>query len=257
MKDTDSVSIRQFDISSGDTRKNISLQRNEVHVWIASLNKPVHDLQLLKQTLSDSERERANRFRFDSDRVRFIAAHGQLRMILARYVGIEPRVLDFASEQHGKPHLSLPAGPSFLKFNLSRSGDIGLIGITRDRNIGVDIEAVHQVVDFNGIVRDFFSPKEQAMFRTLPESERPKAFFRCWTCREAYLKATGSGLAASTKPFDVSPVLNGNLHEISLPESEDEAAGWSLKPLEPALGYVGAVAFNLSVVAPQADTEQY
>lgn len=198
-------------------------------------------LRLLEQLLAVDERARAGRFHFERDRRRFIAARGQLRTILGRYVGVDPRALVFSYGLRGKPFLARFETIG-LKFNLSHSGELALIAVTQDRDIGVDLEEIHSLGDAEQIAERFFSARENAVLCTLPKADRLEAFFHCWTLKEAYLKATGNGLARATNSFDVGFARGETARLLSVEGESEEALRWSLVGLAPARGYVGAVA---------------
>jgi 4'-phosphopantetheinyl transferase len=131
-------------------------------------------------------------------------AHGRLREILAARLEVSPETLQFGAAEHGKPHLAGPEARSGLHFNLSHSGDRGLVGWAEHRHLGVDIELWRPLGDEAALVRRFFSPAENAAYEALPESQRTQGFFECWTRKEAYIKAVGRGLGLALDSFDVS-----------------------------------------------------
>lgn len=219
----------------------LSLPRDRVDLWKARLNLPEVSLRLLEQTLSSDERTRAERFRFDRDRRRFIAARGQLRMILGRYVEVDPQALVFSYGLHGKPFLAQPFRTA-PKFNLSHSGELALVAVTLNREIGIDLEEIRCFDNAERLAERFFSRRENAALRALPETERLAAFYCCWTLKEAYVKATGNGLATATGSFDVVVDRAEPASLLSVEASSEEASLWSLLRLAPAPGYAGAVA---------------
>jgi 4'-phosphopantetheinyl transferase len=219
----------------------LSLPRDHVDLWKAGLNPPEVSLRLLEQTLASDERTRAERFRFDRDRRRFIAARGQLRMILSRYVEVDPQALVFSYGLHEKPFLALPFRTG-LKFNLSHSGELALVAVTLNREIGIDLEEIRHFDIAERLAERFFSRRENAALRALPEAERLAAFYCCWTLKEAYLKATGNGLARATDSFDVVFDRAEPARLLSVEGKSEEASFWSLLRLAPAPGYAGAVA---------------
>lgn len=231
------------DISSYwvDPPDALSLPRDRVDLWRAMLNQPEADLRLLEQTLAPDERSRAARFRFDRDRRRFVAARGQLRTILSRYVEVDAQTLVVSYGPRGKPFLSLPFRAA-LKFNLSHSGELALIAVTLSREVGVDLEEIRSMDNADKLAQRFFSARENAALRTLSEEERLEAFYRCWTLKEAYLKATGDGLTRATDSFDVVFDSAEPARLLSVEGETAEAFRWSLMRLAPAPGYVGAVA---------------
>jgi 4'-phosphopantetheinyl transferase len=241
---TCAVPWRGANISAG-------LNTGEVHVWLLRLDLPPRNLAELRHILNDQERQRAARFHFEGDSHRFIAAHGQLRILLGRYLAREPGTVAFQESRSGKPCLG--GDPGRLRFNLSHSGERALLAVALGREIGVDIERIDREVCLHEIAQRFFSPAEQCSLLACPKEEQREAFFRCWTRKEAFVKAHGEGLSFGLDQFSVS--LNpaaALLLEIG--GDTDEAARWQLHHLEPAPGYVGAVAFprviNSGTVTP-------
>jgi 4'-phosphopantetheinyl transferase len=234
--------VSQPECRWADPPDTLALPRDQVHLWKVRLNQTETQLRLLEQTLTSDELARAERFHFERDRRRFIAAHGHFRTILGRYAGVDPRALVFSYGLRGKPFFAQPfeAGP--LKFNLSHSGELALIAVTQCRDVGVDLEEIHALDASERIADRFFSPRENSALRALPEAERLEAFFRCWTLKEAYVKATGTGLARATDSFDVTFTRGEPARLLSVDGQLEEAYFWSLVGLAPALGYVGAVA---------------
>jgi len=178
----------------------LRLTEDAVHVWAASLDVGVARFRSLGRHLSDDERDRALRLRSRFDRTRFVAARGIFRELAGRYLGVEPRSIRFAYGPFGKPRLD----ESSLAINLSRAGDLALFAFARGREIGVDIERVRHGFPCERVAEDFFSPAEISSLQAFPPRERCAAFFRCWTRKEAYLKARGDGLAVDLRSFDVS-----------------------------------------------------
>jgi len=197
----------------------------------------------LAQTLSGDEMARAERFRFEGDRRRFIVSRGVLRAILGQYLGIEPSHLNFSYGQHGKPSLAAGFGGDALRFNLAHSHELALYAFTRGREVGVDLERVRPLPDAGEIAARFFSRRENAELEGIPDCRKLEAFFTYWTCKEAYIKATGDGLARNLDQVEVS-LAPGPARLLSVGGALEEAARWSLLAMNPASGYVAAVAFE-------------
>jgi 4'-phosphopantetheinyl transferase len=223
--------------------ENLTLGHQDVHVWQASLALAPASVQYLEQVLAADERERAARFHFQRDRVRFVAAHGLLRVILGRYLGDEPGRLTFSLGSHGKPALSAPANaPHPLRFNLSHSHDVALYAVARSREVGVDVERIRMDQDLMQLAARFFSPGEVAALRALPESILPEAFFNCWARKEAYIKAVGEGLGLDLRAFEVSLRPGEPAALLVTRHDPREASRWALHHLTPAPGYAAALA---------------
>lgn len=178
----------------------LQLPENAVHVWAASLDVGAARRRALGRHLSRGEVERALRLRCERDRMRFVVARGILRELVGRYVGVDPHCARFRYGAHGKPVVS----DSELAISVSRTRDRALFAFARRRELGVDIERVRPDFPCERIAAAFFSAPEIQSLRALPCEERPEAFFRCWTRKEAYLKARGDGLTVDLASFDVS-----------------------------------------------------
>ena len=214
----------------------LMLEGNTAHVWAVDLERETH---LLAEVLSADEWARADRFLFEKHRAHFVAARGCLRAILAKYMECKPGELAFFYGEHGKPALASPWDKSQLRFNLSHSAGLALIAVSRCCEIGVDVEHLSRNIDqMKDIARRFFAPGEYERLCALPQEEQRRAFFHCWTRKEAYLKAVGTGLAQSLKNFEVSLGRKAKLLQIK----EGNTENWTLRHLAPAKGYVGSVA---------------
>jgi len=230
---------------------SLSLASGAVHVWRASLAQPPHLQETFLRTLDDYERARADRFHFEQHRRRFVLGRGFLRALLARYLQVEPAEVRFVYGPYGKPLLSDEHGARRLRFNASHSHELAAYAFAEEHELGIDVEYVKE--DFAGedIARHFFSAHEVETLLALPESERAAAFFRCWTRKEAYIKAIGSGLSHPLDEFDVT--LTAGEQAALIRDYRDKHANsrWSMFNLE-LEGYAGAlVVEGLSVAGVQ------
>lgn len=221
---------------------DLKLKPNEVHVWCASLDQPLSRFQRLTQILSMDERMRAERFHFEQDRRRFIVSRGILKAILARYLSVEASRMQFCYGKNGKPALPDAFGKRNIHFNMSDSEGLAIYGFTRDREIGVDIERIRDISEMNHISERFFSVRENAVFRALPESKKKEAFFACWTRKEAFIKAIGDGLSRPLDKFDVSLVPGEPARLLRIEGDSKGASRWSIQELKPASGFAAAFA---------------
>jgi 4'-phosphopantetheinyl transferase len=214
-----------------------------VHVWAASLRTSPALLETLARTLAPGERQRAEQFRFQRDRDRFVAGRGILRTILGAYVGIGPAAVALEYGSHGKPSLARTHGVAGLHFNLAHSEDLALMAVTRAGTVGIDVERVRRLDDAEDLVARFFSPRESAQFGALPPEQKAAAFFNLWTRKEAWLKATGEGIGSRLGEVEVSFRPGEPAELLSLPGHVGSAgAGWRLYHLAPAPGFIAALA---------------
>lgn len=217
---------------------DLELSYSKVHIWHASLEATAEQLCKFHNVLSHDEMQRAERFYFDGDRKHFIVARALLRHILSVYTECEPGRHSFKYNPYGRPSLN---NEHSLRFSVTHSGAEALYAIARDRDIGIDIEYIHPLKGSDQIVERFFSKAEKAAFHNLPEQSRNRAFFNCWTRKEAYLKALGKGLSHPLDEFSVS-FLPGE-SAISIPTQGDmrEEPDWTIKDIRVNSGYVAAV----------------
>jgi len=225
-------------------QSKLTLGEKDIHIWQAELDLPILGFQKLYQTLSIDERVRAERFHFEKDRKCFIARHGILRTILGCYLNVEPSRLQFCYGKYGKPELADTFGEGPILFNMSDSEGLALYAFTRSQEIGVDIEHIRDIPEMDQITERFFSERENAVFRSLPESKKKEAFFNCWVRKEAFIKAIGAGLHCPLDKFEVSLVPGDPANLPSIQEDSRVAFRWSMQELKPRSGFAAAFAIE-------------
>ena len=191
--------------------------------------------------LSFDEMARANRFHFDKDRTHFVRCRSALRSLLAGYLGISAAEIGFEYLASGKPQLAPEQNPRRLQFNVSHSGNMALIAVGSNLSLGVDIEKIREDVDTASLAERFFSARERAGLRALPVHLRVAGFFACWTRKEAFLKAIGTGLSFPLADFSVSthPDVDPQLEEV---QGDTEAGRlWFLSDLRVGSSYRAAL----------------
>ncbi len=221
------------------------LSPSDIHVWEISLTTTQEKTAELAKLLSPDETSRASRFHFEQDARKYVTARGSLRAILGGYLRIPPRELRFVCSKHGKPSLDDAQGE--IRFNVSHSGELALIAVAQTQNVGVDVEAMREDVETDKLAERFFSVQEREAIRALAPEQRVQAFFRCWTCKEALLKAQGVGLFRSLNSFDVevNPALPARL--LGTRPDAAECGRWHLYDIHVPSGYAAAVAIEGSV----------
>ncbi len=218
-----------------------ALGRQEVQLWTVSLDAPPDHGQSHLACLSEDERERAKRYRFEQDRSRFVAARAALRRILGGCVGLPAAEVVFEYGAYGKP--ALAGGLSGeVQFNLSHCEGLALIAVTSGRRVGVDLERIRSAVAKEALAERFFSDVEVAALRALPPEQQDEAFFACWTRKEAYIKARGDGLSIPLDAFSVSLIPGEPPALLDCSGFPDDVGGWSLQSFTPAPGFVAALA---------------
>ncbi|MEB3338051.1 MAG: 4'-phosphopantetheinyl transferase superfamily protein [Leptolyngbyaceae bacterium] len=216
----------------------LRLLANEVHVWRVKLDQLIEQVPLLEPLLSTEEQVRAKRFRFDLHRSRFIVSRGYLRKILACYLNLQPDQITFGYRARGKPFLAMSTE---ISFNVSHSAGLALYAIAPHRQVGIDVEQVRAIAATE-IANRFFAPSEQATLQSQAPDQQQATFFRYWTCKEAYLKATGEGLAQALDQIEISLNLEAPAQLLKIAGDPQIAKQWAIQELIPDAGYVGAIA---------------
>ena len=219
-----------------------TLNKGEVHVWRVSLCQSAAARASLSGLLTPDEQSRAESYHFQKDRNRFIVARGVLRSILARYLHLAPDELRFAYSPYGKPALRDSEDALNLRFNVSHSHQMALYAITRKSAVGLDIEFIREDFASLQVAEHFFSRREGTMLRALPAVTQARAFFNCWTRKEAYIKARGEGLSYPLDKFAVSLLPGEPASLLQVDNDPLECSRWSLYELSPGPGYVAALA---------------
>lgn len=227
--------IRNVD---ADPQSNFAdLMPGSVDVWQIDLNPPDWETSGLP-LLNDAERARADRYSFPEGRRRSVAARAGVRRVLSRYAGCVPGALQFGYGEHGKPHL---LGYPGLEFNLSHSLEVGVLAVSRDHPVGIDIEAPDRHVEFQSLARRYFSLREVELLQDLKDTRLANTFFRIWTGKEAFIKCLGDGLAYPLDQFAVLPDA-GNGIGLWVAAGRDRGHGVRLAEVGEIPGFVVTVA---------------
>jgi len=187
---------------SQDSEK--SLGDNEIHIWLNYLNLHQARLKHLYPLLSAAEKERSERFKHYKPRKNFIASHGFLHTVLSYYIDVPASEITFKHAEQGKPSIIDEQNKKNIQFNLSHSGNLAILAICKNNQLGVDIEHTDRKTDWAGIARRFFTANEQQDFFKLDESIQEDAFYKIWTRKEAHMKVTGKGLSLPPTQFEIS-----------------------------------------------------
>lgn len=218
--------------------------RTTVHLWAWSLLADPVAEEGLRRHLSPAERVRADRFRFPRDRRRYVIGRGTLRLRLAAYLGCPPSGVGIVQDEYGKPHLAAGLDAGFpLSFNLSHSGDLALLAVGGGPALGVDVEAIRPIEP--GVAECVFAPDERALLDAVPADRRQQAFFTCWTRKEAYVKALGSGLSTPLTAFAVSPDPLLPAAFLRIDGEPGEVASWTLTDVAVGPDYAAALAVRM------------
>ncbi len=200
---------------------------SEVHVWRAEVDRPSAEIEQFVQILAPDEQQRSQRFRFEKDRKKFVIARGLLRMILARYLSVSSDRVLFSYSSKGKPAIANTYPMGELCFNVSHSHQMALYAIALNRPVGIDLEHIRPI-EAVALSQRFFLPSEAIVIRSLIGTEQHQVFFRGWTQKEAYLKATGDGLGQLAS---VEVALTESMRLISIDGDVNIAAQWFVQEI--------------------------
>ncbi len=222
----------------------LAIPRDEMHIWCANLNQPATAINDLFDTLSETERARAKRFHFERDEHHFIVARGILRILMGRYMHLQPKQLVFTYNRYGKPSLDEMFGCERPRFNLAHSRELVYYAISGSKDVGVDVEYILPGIEVQQLAERFFSPVETGELLALPKELQLEAFFNCWTRKEAYVKARGEGLSLPLADFVVSLIPGAPARLLATLDTEEHASCWTLHDLPSMPGYVAALAYK-------------
>lgn len=215
---------------------------HSVQLWKISFNDFSDDEKFFKNILSSEEIERAARFHFVIDSIRYKVTKAVTKIILGKILSKEPQAIKFEFNAHGKPFLK--DNKDGIQFNASHSGELGLLAITDIGPLGVDIERYRKNMLTEKFARRFFSLSEVKSFLALPQSQKEAGFFNCWTRKEAFIKALGLGLAMPLKDFTVTliPEEKAALKEIK--NLNENVNNWLIKDIPLPDAYAAAYAIK-------------
>jgi 4'-phosphopantetheinyl transferase len=233
------------EISWQHSSGKIKLQNNDVHIWHTNLNLEIERVEEALPILSLDEQKRAERYKFEKHRNYFIVARSTLRKILSSYLNIEPERLEFNYSDRGKPILASDRQNENLQFNLSHSQELALYSFTKNQKIGIDLEYCRPMPDAESIAQRFFSTNEYKWISSLSGNAQQEAFFRCWTAKEAYLKATGEGIGGSLERIEIDLTRSGLF---KLKEGDREISNWLLYNFIPDRNYMATVAVESQAI---------
>jgi 4'-phosphopantetheinyl transferase len=221
----------------------LPLSDDEAHVWAVPICEHDTTAEQRWECLSNDERMRAEQFRLEAPRRRFIIARAALRRLLGAYLDLPAAEISLAYNPRGKPLLGDQSAGGSLRFNLAHTHELAVVGVTRGCDVGVDVERLREVSHLESIARRYFHPAEVSEVLEAPAESRNEAFLRCWTAKEAVFKAIGTGLTDSLAAFCV-PVANLNGVWVDMPilAAATPQQCW-LEQLSPSENSIAAVAF--------------
>ena len=221
--------------------ESFALKPSDVHVWAIDLKATPKQLRELATLLSQDEKERAARYKYDADRERYMIARGTLRKLLGKYLRIEPEKIGFRFENYGKPVVEPCTN---LHFNLTHSGELALLAVTQIDEVGIDLEGLRPISDLMAIAERYFTENEQSLIRSVPEQAAVETFFNFWVRKEAYAKAIGKGMNLAFNRIEVSLGSEESPRFLRFDAGQDDPLRWQLFALQMPATHVAAVALR-------------
>ncbi len=226
----------------------MELPGNEVHVWYFNVDDFSKEIEIYRRLLSLEEISRSKKFKFEKDRTLNIMARSALRTLSSLYLGHTASAIEFKYGTYGKPDYNFPTD---LKFNVSHSGKLVVLAFVKDSEIGIDVEKIKTDFDVLNLAENFFSTTEVKMLHDVQQDDVYQAFYHCWTRKEAFIKAEGSGLSFPLDAFSVSMDENKKAKLLQTKWNSAEKNKWSLFSFSPTNEYVGAIAVRGKVKSIQ------
>ena len=218
------------------------LPGSELQIWCASLNASPDELSRFSSLLSTDEKARAKKFYFERDSNRYTVGRGILRLLVGSYLEMEASRIEFVYGPHGKPAVATIFQNKLLQFNLSHSNDQAVYIFGWDRSVGIDIEHIRPMQDADDFAEQFYSAREHDLINSPSGDEKLAAFFKIWTCKEAFLKGNGSGLTVPLDHTEIHLHADGSVKLTFTGEVAGQAPPWHIETFEPVVSYQAAIA---------------
>lgn len=220
------------------------LSEKKIHFWYCDFAENIDALESYYSLLSSDEKERSRKFKFDKDSNCYIISRGILRFLTGIYLNMNPKNIKFKYTSFGKPLLDFETD---LKFNISHSGNMAVFAFFKNQEIGVDIEKIKNDFNVMELAQNFFSKTEIEALERVPKKELSRAFYRCWTRKESFIKAEGTGLSFPLNQFSVSLEDDKHAELLETKWNSKEKKEWQLFSFIPTIGYIAAVALKNSL----------
>lgn len=222
------------------------LTKNDIHVWQIAEPSSSDKSYPLARYLSDTETQRALRFKFTKHGLWWAYVRDAMRDVLSKYTDTSPSEIGLLTSDKGKPYLDKNRHPQ-LYFNQSHTKNMACLAITNAGPIGIDIEEVKVMNDMNEIASRFFSTQEQSHFSQIKDLQtKTNTFFQIWTKKEAVLKANGQGMFIGLDTFDISPLSNNTWQQTTTRPPLSETGEYYVKTLDYPKPYMAALCLHIS-----------
>ena len=219
--------------------------KREHHVWLVNPDEisSGSSLAACLEILSVDEINRQERFHFAADRHRFLVSHALVRHVLSRYTGIAPADLEFSSGEFGRPEIANPDVPE-LRFNLTHTRQLTACIVTLSNDCGIDSELLNPRHKLDGVAKRMFSETEHMELQQLSGQPYLEHFYRCWTLREAYVKARGIGISFPTRKLKFTVNANSVASVVFDSDIDDQANAWQFHFVDTGNDHITAVAIR-------------
>jgi 4'-phosphopantetheinyl transferase len=214
-----------------------TLSPGEIHVWQVLIDCTAANFVSFKNTLPATEVEKIQCFKSKQAKDTSLVSQGALRILLSAYLDIAPQAIKLGRKKKGKPFSIDDTG---LYFNLSNSGNVVVIAISRDSEIGIDIEKIRPLQDLEEMINHNFT-KNEIKFINSKAEEKQNRFFRFWTIKESYLKAIGEGMRLPPENLEFT-IDNHQIKLLSV-KGISEPEDWNFKEFKPTNNYVGTITY--------------
>ena len=223
---------------------NLEISPRHVDVWLASTQVGEAQVRAYTKSLSREELARAQKFRSKTAHREYIVTRGLLRQALSETAGLDLAGVDFLYGEHGKPRLDARVPGGTVAFNVSHSHGLALVALAPGGRLGVDLEKIRPEVEWRDLARRYFSDAECRDLERRGDGDGMKAFFACWTRKEAFVKALGAGVSYGLKEFDVSIGPDEDYAALTLRSRDEDASGWLVKNLPVPDSHAAALAVD-------------
>ena len=224
--------------------QDLQISPRHVDIWLTSTRLAARQVDACRSSLSPAELARAQKFKSAEKAREYIVTRGLLRQILSKVAGLPLAGHDFHYAERGKPVLDDSRFGESVAFNVSHSHGLALVALAAQGRLGVDLEQVRADMAWQPLAQRYFSETECRALRDCPRALAARAFFSCWTRKEAFVKALGAGVAYGLREFDVSVDLDEDCAVLSLRRQDENATDWLIKNIPAPDGYVAALAID-------------
>ena len=228
--------------------KEFILNENEVHIWNYSLEPDKNLAELYFNNLSEDEKDRVKKIIIKEVKYRSILSKVITKKILSKYLDRKITQINYCYNKFGKPKLSSEINHLDLNFNISHSGNLGVIAISKNKQIGIDIEQIVELNDLNDLIDLIFTENEIRQIGLLDQIDKTKMFYKIWTAKEAFVKAIGYGLSFPVKniEFEINRIRGISIKFVK--EFPDSLNDWQIYNFSPEESYTSTIAVKMNPI---------